>query len=85
MGDTRVGAAFRALRIRRGLRQADVAQRARVSAGVVSLLERGHLEHVSTRALRRVAAALEIGITVSLRLPHGELERMMNEGPRGAA
>jgi len=76
----RVGAAFRAVRIRRGWRQTDVAQKAGVSPGVVSLIERGHIEHVSTRALRGVAAALDIRLDITLRLPHGELDRLMNEG-----
>jgi transcriptional regulator with XRE-family HTH domain len=78
--DQRLGAAFRAVRIRRGWRQGDVAARARASRGVVSLVERGHLEHVSTRALRRIAAALDIRLDITLRLPHGELDRLMNEG-----
>lgn len=75
-----MGAAFRAVRVRRGSRQSDIGARARVSAGVVSLIERGHLELVSTRALRRVAAALEIRLEISVRLPHGELDRLMNAG-----
>lgn len=80
MNDQRVGAAFRAVRVRRGWRQADVARRADLSPGVVSLVERGHLDHVSTRALRRVAAALEMRLEISVRLPHGELDRLMNAG-----
>ena len=80
MDDQRIGAAFRALRIRRGWRQADVARRARISAGVVSLIERGHLEHVSTPALRRIATALEVRLDITVRLPHGELDRLMNAG-----
>lgn len=78
MDDQRVGAALRAVRIRRGWRQADVARRARVSASVVSLIERGHLNRVSFRALRAVAAAHEVLLTIGLRLPHGELDRILN-------
>lgn len=66
--------------MRRGLRQMDVAQRARVSATTVSLLERGHLDEVSLPTLRRVAAALEVRVSLSLRLPHGELDRLLNAG-----
>lgn len=51
-----------------------------MSAGVVSLIERGHLDLVSTPAFRRVAAALEIRAEISLTLPHGELERLLNAG-----
>ncbi len=80
MQDARVGAAFRAVRLRRGWRQADVAHRARVSPGVVSLIERGHLDRVSVPAFRRVAAALEIRAEISLSLPHGEIERLLAAG-----
>jgi transcriptional regulator with XRE-family HTH domain len=80
MNDQRVGAAFRAVRIRRGWRQGDVALRAQVSPGVVSLVERGHLDRVSLPAFRRMAAALEIRSEITLTLPHGELERLLNAG-----
>ena len=80
MNDQKIGAAFRALRIRRGWRQSDVATKAAVSPGVVSLIERGHLEHVSTQALRRVAAALDVRLDVSIWMPHGELDRLLNAG-----
>ncbi|MDL2334579.1 MAG: helix-turn-helix domain-containing protein [Chloroflexota bacterium] len=80
MNDQRVGSAFRAVRIKRGWRQTDVARRARVSDGIVSLIERGHLERVSVTAFRRVAAVLEIRAEVSVSLPHGELERLLNAG-----
>jgi hypothetical protein len=46
----------------------------------VSLIERGHLEHVSTQAFRRVAVALEIRAELSVTLPHGDLERLLNAG-----
>jgi transcriptional regulator with XRE-family HTH domain len=78
--DQRIGAAFRAVRIKRGWRQLDVSERAGASPGVVSLIERGHLELVSTKALRRVAGALEIRLDLNVRLPHGELERLVNAG-----
>lgn len=80
MDDARVGAAFRAVRVRRGWRQVDVARRARAHVSTVSLIERGHLQGVSPRALRRIAGALEVRIEFTLRLPHGELERLLNEG-----
>jgi transcriptional regulator with XRE-family HTH domain len=78
MDDQRLGAAFRAIRIRRRYRQADVGRRASVSPSVVSLIERGHIEDVSLRALRQVARALEIHLALSARLPHGELDRILN-------
>lgn len=66
MDDVRVGAAFRAVRIRSDWRQGDVAVKAKTTAGVVSLIERGHLEAVSTRVLRRVAIALGIKLDITL-------------------
>lgn len=80
MQDARIGAAFKAVRLHRGWRQADVAHRARVSRGIVSLIERGHLDRVSVPAFRRAAAALEIRAEMSLSLPHGEIERLLAAG-----
>jgi transcriptional regulator with XRE-family HTH domain len=78
--DARVGAALRAVRVRRGWRQVDVARKARAHTSAVSLIERGHLESVSARTLRRIAAGLEVRIEYTVRLPHGELERLLNAG-----
>jgi transcriptional regulator with XRE-family HTH domain len=41
MDDQRIGAALRAIRIRKGWRQSDVALRARVSTSLVGAVERG--------------------------------------------
>ena len=62
MDDLRVGAAFRAVRVRRRWRQSDVAARAGVSRAFVSLLERGHLDRVSLATLRQVARTLDIRV-----------------------
>ena len=78
MSDARVGSALRAVRIRRGLRQSDVALKAGVSAGMVSYLERGRLEVSSLATLRKVAGALDIRIDVIARWRGGELDRMLN-------
>lgn len=74
----RVGAAFRITRIKRDWRQVDVAVRARVSRALVSLIERGHLDHVSLRVLRRVAAVLEIRVDLVARARSGDLDRLLN-------
>lgn len=78
MSDQRVGAAFRAVRIRRGWRQIDVAAPAGVSRAQVSLIERGHIGSVTVDALRRVAAVLDIRIDVIARWRGGELDRLLN-------
>ncbi len=80
MTDQRVGAALRAIRIRKGWRQSDLARKAGVSASSVSMIERGHLDAVSVRVFRRVAAALDVRAEVSIWLTHGELDRLLNAG-----
>ena len=78
--EQRLGAAFRAVRVKRRWRQEDVAARAGVSRGVVSLIERGHLEAVTFGALRAVAHALDIRVDLVARWHGGELERLVNAG-----
>ena len=77
MDDMRVGAAFRAVRARRRWRQSDVATRAGVSRGFVSLVERGHLEKASLATLRRLGNALDIRIDLYARWRGGALDHML--------
>ena len=76
----RVGAAFRAVRLRRGWRQADVAARAGVSRSFVSLIERGHFDRVALLTVRRVASVLDIRIDLVARWRGGDLDRLLNAG-----
>lgn len=78
MSDQRLGAAFRAVRIRRRWRQTDVATRAGVSRAFISLIERGHIDRVSLGTLRLVAAVLDIRIDIVARWRGGELDRLIN-------
>jgi transcriptional regulator with XRE-family HTH domain len=78
MDDLRVGAAFRAVRHRRGWRQSDVARRAGVSQQFVSLVERGHLDRVSLATLRALGRALDVRVEVFVRWRGGALDRMLN-------
>jgi len=80
MDDARVGAAFRAVRIARGWRQADVAARAGVSRALVSLMEREHLDRVALHVVRRVAKVLDIRLDVVARWRAGDLDRLLNAG-----
>ena len=80
MNDRQVGRVFRALRIRRGLRQVDVARRARVDPDAVSLLDRGELEHLSVAMLRRLWAALGVDVEIEPRLPPAERARLLDAG-----
>lgn len=80
MDSVRLGAVFRAVRIRSRLRQSDVAARAGVSATSVGRLERGHLEASSVRALLAIAAALDIRLDFDARWRGGELSRLLSAG-----
>jgi transcriptional regulator with XRE-family HTH domain len=73
----RCGSSFRAVRIKRGWRQLDVAAKARVSRSVISAIERGHLERISIGTLLTIARVLEIQVTFSTRWRGGDLNRLV--------
>lgn len=75
MFDDPVGGMLRALRIRRGLRQVDVARLALVSPMTVSRLERGQVESLTVRVIRRVARVLEVRMDFAPWSRHGDLHR----------
>jgi transcriptional regulator with XRE-family HTH domain len=76
--DLRFGAVIRAARIRRRWRQEDLATAAGVSDATVSRIERGHLDGLTLRVVRRVAAALEVRIEILPRSRGADLDRMVN-------
>jgi len=78
MLDQTVGAAIRAVRLRLGLRQSDVAARAGVAMSVVSEVERGHLDDQKLAVVRRVAAALDVRVDMVARWRGGELGRVLD-------
>jgi transcriptional regulator with XRE-family HTH domain len=78
MDDRRLGAAFRAVRIRRGWRQEDLSRRANLSRGTVSRIERGHVEELSVGTIRRLAAALDIRVELRAWWRAGDLDRLLN-------
>ena len=78
MDDQRVGATFRAARIKRKWRQEDVARAARVSRGSVSRVERGHVDTLSLRTTRAIAAVLDIRLELLPRWRGGDLDRMLD-------
>jgi transcriptional regulator with XRE-family HTH domain len=80
VSDDRIGPAFRAVRLRRGLRQKDVALAAGVSHALISLIERGHVSSLTLETLRRVGSVLEIRLDVKPRWRGGELDRLLNSG-----
>lgn len=80
MNDLRLGGRVRAVRVRLGLRQADVAARAGVSQPLVCRIEHGQVDRLTLRSLRRVLAALEIDLDLVPRWRGGELDRLVDEG-----
>lgn len=79
MDSIRIGLALRALRIRLGWRQADLAARVGVSQSTISAIERGRLAAVSVATLERVAAALGARLNVSVQWRGEQLDRLLDE------
>lgn len=80
MDAVRVGSVLRAVRLRRGWRQSDVAHRAGVSQASVSRAECGHFDELMVGTLLRIAAALDVRLDWIARWRGGELDRMLNAG-----
>jgi transcriptional regulator with XRE-family HTH domain len=76
MHDLALGRLVRMIRKRRHLRQEDVAVRAGVSQGVVSLLECGRADELAIRTARRVCSALEIELGFEARWRGPALDRL---------
>lgn len=78
MDDLRFGATIRAIRIKRGWRQKDLAARCGVSPSTISRLERGHPGTFSLDTIRAVAAALDVRVDLTPRWRAGDLDRLLN-------
>jgi transcriptional regulator with XRE-family HTH domain len=78
MDDQRVGVVFRAVRLKKRLRQRDVAALAGLSPSFVSRTERGRIGTCSLDALRKLAGALDMRLEVLPRWRGGELDRLLN-------
>jgi transcriptional regulator with XRE-family HTH domain len=78
MDDQRLGAVIRAVRLKRGMRQADLARVAGVSHGTVSLVERGHCRSLSLETIRKIGAALDVRVDVVGWWRGGDLDRLLN-------
>jgi transcriptional regulator with XRE-family HTH domain len=79
MDDMRLGTRVRAVRLRLGWRQVDVAARAGVSQSTVCRVEHGRLETVRIGVVRAVLQALEIDLALDARWRGGELDRLADE------
>ena len=75
-----MGRAFRALRLRLGLRQRDVAERARVSQQHVSDFERGRLGGMRFDDVRAMLAVVDARLVVTVTWRGGLLDRLLDEG-----
>jgi transcriptional regulator with XRE-family HTH domain len=76
----RLGAIFRAVRVRHRSRQSDVALRAGVSRTSVGRVERGLGATLTLRTLETIAAVLEIKLDIDARWRGGDLRRLLNAG-----
>jgi transcriptional regulator with XRE-family HTH domain len=74
----RISSTFRAIRISRGWRQLDVANKASVSRAAVSRLERGRLGELPLDEILGIAVALDISLRLSATWQGGELDRLLN-------
>ena len=77
MDDARVGRVVRGVRIRKGLRQDDVAADAGVSQDAVSRLERGELGGMTVARIRAIGAAVGVLIDLQPRWHGGEVDRLL--------
>ncbi len=78
MDDLRAGSALRAIRMRKRLRQKDVAASARVSPTIVGRIEHGRLANVPLGSIRRVAGVLDARVDTIVRWQGGDLGRLIN-------
>jgi len=79
MDDVKVGAVLRAVRLRRGWRQSDVAAAASVSRTFVSLIERGNLDQAALRSVRQVCGAIGIRVFLDVRWRGADLAKLVDE------
>jgi transcriptional regulator with XRE-family HTH domain len=78
--DIELGRALRAIRHRRDWTQAEVGARAGVPQSVVSRTERGLIDGMSLRSLRRICGALEVRLRFTPSWRGGDLARLLDEG-----
>lgn len=78
MDPVRVGRSIRAIRIRLGWRQADLAEASGVSRSVISRIERGRITSTNLGALSAICAGIEADLDIRVHW-HGEgLDRLLD-------
>lgn len=78
MDDIRLGNTLRVLRVRKHLRQSDVARRARIRRQVVSKVEAGLAGRYPLDTIRGIAGALGARLDARLRFQGADLDRILN-------
>jgi len=78
MDARRLGSLVRAVRIRKGLRQLDVAGSAGVSRATVSRLESGNIGRLSLDTIERIASVVEVRTEIFGRWHGGDGDRLLN-------
>jgi transcriptional regulator with XRE-family HTH domain len=78
MDDTKLGRLVRALRQRRGWRQADLAAKAGVGPSVVSQLEIGRLDARSVATVRRIVEAFGLSFEGGIRGMGADADRVLD-------
>ena len=79
MDAVRIGRSVRAIRIRAGWRQSDVAEKADVSRSFVSKVERGLLRHSDIEYVERACHALGAELDIRIRWRGEALDRLLDE------
>lgn len=79
MDPSRFGRSIRALRVRRGWRQADAAARAGLSRSVVGRIERGELDRIALGDIVLAASAVDARLELDLRWRGAALDRLVDE------
>src|SRR6266567_3005553 len=79
MDDVRIGRVIRALRLRQGRRQIDLAKAAGVSQSLISLVERGHLASLSIASVRAICGVVEARYEGVLTWRGGAIDRLLDE------
>lgn len=77
------GRGFRALRVRKRLRQEDLAKAAGVSRGVIARIERGAAERVTVETLEKVARPLGARVVCRLTWNGEGLDRLLDKAHAG--
>lgn len=78
MDDETLGRVVRTVRVKRRLRQRDLAERAGVSRAAIWRIEHGRLDEMALATIRRACAPLEIRVDLGLRGRGADLDRLMS-------